>query len=396
MGIILFIIIFSVVVIAHEFGHFIIAKTNGINVVEFSVGMGPCLFSVTRGGTKYAIRLLPIGGACMFEGEDGMNYADEDERKKDGKTEESKGNVLDKKQLEETKLAQDMVANTELGKKSGAFPDAPLMARIGTVVGGPFFNFILAFIFSMMIVGSYGTDMPIIQKVSEGGACEAAGMQDGDKIVSIDGKKIHLYREISLQSMLNKGEPMELIYERDGQQYETTITPVYDEAAGRYYMGLYGVGQYEKKNMLGTMQYSLYEVGYWINTTIKSLELLIQGQVSKDDVQGPVGMAQTVTNIYDQSKPDGIYYIWLNMLNFAILLSANLGVLNLLPFPALDGGRLVFLLVEAVRGKPVPPEKEGLVHLIGMACLMLLMVFVLYNDLSKIFHVSSAVTGVGK
>ena len=102
-------------------------------------------------------------------------------------------------------------------------------------------------------------------------------------------------------------------------------------------------------------------------------------------MSGPVGMAQTVTQIYDQSKPDGIYYIWLNMLNFAILLSANLGVLNLLPFPALDGGRLVFLLVEAVRGKPVPPEKEGLVHMIGMACLMLLMVFVLYNDLTKIF-----------
>lgn len=374
MGILLFFVIFGVVVISHEFGHFMMAKTNGINVVEFSIGMGPCLFSFHRGGTKYAIRLLPIGGACMFEGEDGLNTADDKSDEKE-----------DSKDSQQARLADEMVNNIELGKKSGAFPDAPLLARIATVAGGPIFNFILAFLFSMIIVGSYGSDMPIVQKVMEDGACAAAGMQDGDKFISIDGKKIHLYREVSLQSMLNRGEPLEVVYERDGKTYETLVHPIYHEEEGRYYMGLYGVGVYEKQNIIGTMRYSLYEVKYWIETTIKSLELLIQGRVSKDDVQGPVGMAQTVNTIYDQSKPDGIYYIWLNMLNFAILLSANLGVLNLLPLPALDGGRLVFLFLEAVRGKPIEPEKEGLVHMIGMACLMILMVVVLFNDLSRIF-----------
>ena len=374
MGIVLFLIIFSVVVVAHEFGHFIIAKANGIHVVEFSVGMGPCLLSFSRGGTKYALRLLPIGGACLFEGEDGLNNAQDAQKEDSDATQESVA-----------KTAEEIVTDTQLGKKSGAFPSAPVFARIATVAGGPIFNFILAFLFSMMIVGSYGTDMPIIQQVSEDGAAQQAGLAAGDKVLSLDGKKIHLYREISLYSMLNKGEDINVTYERDGQVYETTVTPIYNSEAGRYYMGLYGVGEYQKKDIFGTMRYSMYEVGYWIHTTIKSLELLVQGQVSKDDVSGPVGMAQTVTQIYDQSKPDGIYYIWLNMLNFAILLSANLGVLNLLPFPALDGGRLVFLLVEAVRGKPVPPEKEGLVHMIGMACLMVLMVFVLYNDLAKIF-----------
>ena len=374
MGIVLFFVIFGVVVIAHEFGHFIIAKANGISVVEFTVGMGPCIFSVKKGGTKYAIRLLPLGGACIFEGEDGI---ERDTEKKEAESGEADP------QLD----VQQAVANTELGskKKPGAFPDAPVFARIATVLAGPVFNFILAFLMSTIIVGSYGTDLPVVQQVSDGGAAQLAGMQDGDRILSMNGKKIHLYREISLASMLNKGEDIAVTYERDGKQYDTVIKPIYDESAGRYYMGLYGVGSYQKFGIFGTVKYSLYEVGYWINTTVKSLELLIQGQVSKDDVSGPVGMAQTVTQIYDQSKPDGIYYIWLNMLNFAILLSANLGVLNLLPFPALDGGRLVFLLVEAVRGKPVPPEKEGLVHMIGMACLMLLMVFVLYNDLTKIF-----------
>lgn len=381
MGIILFLLIFSVIVIAHEFGHFIIAKSNGINVVEFSVGMGPCIVSFTRGGTKYAIRLLPIGGACMFEGEDGLNQA------KDGMEEEddSKKENEQKQTVSNQDVASQVIADTQLGTKSGAFPDAPLFARIATVVAGPIFNFILAFVFSMLIVGSYGTDLPIVQKVSEGGACEKAGIEAGDRIVALDGKKIHLYREISLLSLLNKGEDVQICYERDGVKKDVVVTPIYDEQAGRYYIGLYGVGEYQKFGVLGTVKYSMYEVGYWIKTTIKSLELLIQGQVSKDDVQGPVGMAQTVTTIYDESKPDGIYYIYLNMLNFAILLSANLGVLNLLPFPALDGGRLVFLLLEAVRGKPVPPEKEGLVHFVGMALLMLLMVFVLFNDLSKIF-----------
>lgn len=374
MGIVLFFIIFGVVVIAHEFGHFIIAKANGISVVEFTVGMGSCIFSVKKGGTKYAIRLLPLGGACIFEGEDGIE--------RDTEKKEAKSGEADPQQD-----VQQAVANTELGskKKPGAFPDAPVFARIATVLAGPVFNFVLAFLMSTIIVGSYGTDLPVVQQVSDGGAAQLAGMQDGDRILSMNGKRIHLYREISLASMLNKGEDIAVTYERDGKQYDTVIKPIYDESAGRYYMGLYGVGSYQKFGIFGTVKYSLYEVGYWINTTVKSLELLIQGQVSKDDVSGPVGMAQTVTQIYDQSKPDGIYYIWLNMLNFAILLSANLGVLNLLPFPALDGGRLVFLLVEAVRGKPVPPEKEGLVHMIGMACLMLLMVFVLYNDLTKIF-----------
>ncbi len=369
MGIILFLIIFCVVVIAHEFGHFIIAKMNGIHVVEFSVGMGPCIVSFTKGETKYAIRLLPLGGACMFEGEDGLNLPEEDAEAKE----------------KETSDAAASVRNTELGKKSGAFPDAPVFARIATVVAGPIFNFVLAFFFSMIIVGSYGADMPVVQKVQEGGAAYEAGLRDGDKIISMDGKTIHLYREISLRSMLNRGEDIDMTYERDGKTYQTVITPVYDETAQRYYMGLYGSGQYEKPGFPGTLKYSAYEVGYWIETTFKSLELLIQGQVSKDDVSGPVGMAQTVNDIYTQSKPDGIYYIWLNMLNFAILLSANLGVLNLLPFPALDGGRLVFLAVEAIRGKPIPPEKEGFVHMIGMVCLMALMVFVLYNDIAKLF-----------
>lgn len=374
MGIVLFVIIFGVVVIGHELGHFLLAKANGITVVEFSVGMGPCLFHFTKGGTKYALRLLPIGGACMFEGEDGRELE---------KTETE--SESEKETEKETEDVQQFVKDTQLGKGSGAFPDAPILARFMTIVAGPLFNFILAFLFSLIIVGSIGVDLPQIYQVSEDGAAAASGIQDGDTIVSLNGKKTHLYRDVSLFSMLYEGGDVTVVYERDGREYTTVLTPKYNETEERYYMGLVGNSGYTRVGVLDTIKYSFYEVGYWIETTVKSLEMLVRGKVGRDDVSGPVGMAQTVNTIYTESKPDGIYYIWLNMLNFAILLSANLGVLNLLPLPALDGGRLVFILIEAVRGKPVPPEKEGFVHMLGFVALMLLMVFVFYNDLRRIF-----------
>lgn len=372
MSIILFILIFGVVVISHEFGHMLIAKLNGITVVEFSIGMGPVLCQFHKGGTKYALRLFPIGGACMFEGEVGYS-SDVMQNESEKIEEQSKSGE------------KDFVANTDLEKKSGSFLDAKVGARIATVLAGPIFNFILAFFLSLIIVGGIGSDLPVISQLSEGGAAEAAGLKQGDTIISLNGKKIHLYREISFFSMLNKGEDIQVVYERDGKEYSTTITPKYNQEEGRYYMGILGGYEYTKMDLGGTLLYSGYEVKYQIDNTIKSLQMLVQGRVKKEDVSGPVGMAQAVDTIYNASKPSGAYYIFLNMLSFAILLSANLGVLNLLPLPALDGGRFVFLLIEAVRRKPVPPEKEGIVHFAGFVLLMVLMVFVLFNDLSRIF-----------
>ena len=367
MGIILFIIIFCVVVIAHEFGHFIVAKANGIHVVEFSVGMGPTLFHVDKGDTRYSIKLLPIGGACMFEGEDGLlEQKEEAEADEDSKDAESEKTV-------------------DTFKKSGAFPDAPVWARIATVVAGPLFNFILAFIFSAIIVGSIGTDLPDIGQVGEGTAAEEAGLMAGDTILELNGRKVNLFREISIEAMLNEGEAVTVVYEREGERFSTVLTPKYSETDNRYYFGISATPGYTKFGPLGVMQYSAYEVRYWINTTIRSLGMLFTGKAGVKDMAGPVGMADAVDTIYTESKQDGVYYVWLNMLNFAILLSANLGVLNLIPFPALDGGRLLFLIVEAIRRKPVPPEKEGIFHFVGFALLMVLMLVVLYNDITRLF-----------
>lgn len=345
--ILLFVLIFGLIVISHEFGHFLLAKLNGIRVVEFAVGMGPTLFHFTKGETKYSLKAFPIGGACMFDGEDGV-------------------------------MAENGV------KDEHSFLSAGVWARISAVVAGPLFNFILAFLLALIIVAFSGSDRPVVRMVSPGGAAEAAGMREGDLITGIDGDKIHLSRQVSLISALNRGEEMIIEYERDGVKNKVAVTPYYDKEEGRYYIGL-SPGEYFKCTSFEVFQYAFYEVEYWVDATFKSLKMLFSGRVTKDDVAGPVGIAQIVGETYEEVKPYGLGSVVLSMMNIAILLSVNLGILNLLPVPALDGGRLVFLLVEAVRGKPIPPEKEGMVHFAGMVVLMLLMVLVLFNDISRLF-----------
>ena len=319
MKIIIALLIFSIIIIFHELGHFSLAKANGIRVNEFCLGLGPTILGVTKGETKYSLKLLPFRGACMMEGEDGESTDDR-----------------------------------AFGKKS-------VWARISVVAAGPVFNFIMAFVFSFILLSCNGYDVPKITEVSEGFAAEQAGMQAGDVIVKMNGKHIHFYREVSSYSMFHAGETVEVTYERDGKRYTAELTPLYDEELGRYRYGFVG-GEVEKGNVFKNLLYSGYEVKYWIDTTFGSLKMLATGGVSY-----------------------GYYAAFLQMLYICILISANLGVMNLLPLPALDGGRLVFLIVEAIRGKKVDPDKEGMVHFIGLMLLMLLMVVVMFNDIRKIF-----------
>ncbi len=357
--ILLFLLIFGLVVVAHEFGHFLLAKMNGIRVIEFSVGMGPKLLKFQGKETLYTLRLLPIGGACMFEQEDGLETVGKDENGKEIKAE--------------------VTEPTE-----GSFAAAKVGARIATVVAGPFFNFILAFILSLFVVGMTGSDPTTILDIVDGYPAQQAGLQPGDEIISLNGERVHLYREVSFISSTNQGESIKVVYERDGERYTTTLTPIYEEEAGRYYMGFSG-GRYEKGNALEIIRDSYYEVRYWIKITYKSLLMLFNGQATVKDMSGPVGVAQVVGDVYEEASDYGILTVVASMLNIAILLSANLGVMNLLPIPALDGGRLVFLLIELVRGKPVPKDKEAIIHFVGFALLMILMVVVLYNDIMRLF-----------
>ncbi|MDD2973167.1 MAG: RIP metalloprotease RseP [Lachnospiraceae bacterium] len=358
MTMIVFVLIFSIVVISHELGHFLLAKMNGIHVIEFSVGMGPTILKKKGKDTLYTLKLLPIGGACMFEGEDGL---------------------VSEKNKDEN--GQPVTAQIE-----GSFQNANVWGRISTVFAGPFFNLILAFLLSLIIVGYGYTDKPVVQDVMSGYPAESAGIQPGDTILRVNGERIRLYREVSLISFVNRGENLEIQYERDGKSYTTQIKPAYDQQTGRYYIGLQGAGEYVKCKGLQVFQYGAYEVRYWLISTFKSIGMMFQGKVKADDLSGPVGIAQVIGDAIEETKPLGLPTVVLTMINIAILLSVNIGVLNLLPLPALDGGRLVFLFIEVVRGKPVPPEKEGMVHFAGFVLLMLLMVFVLYNDIMRLFR----------
>lgn len=351
MTLILFIIIFGAVVIAHEFGHFLLAKANGIHVVEFAVGMGPTICSFRKKETKYSLKLFPIGGACMFEGEDGLET-------KEGESGE------------------------------GSFLKASVWGRISTVLAGPVFNFILAFFIALIMVSM--TDFvairdPIATKVAEGGGAEAAGLQDGDRIISINGEKLGLYQEISLYMQASySGGDLEIVYERDGKKYTTTLTPQFSASSGMYQLGVMNYDFVEPKG-LSILKYAWYEMRYSVKATYKSLGMIFKGKVRRQDVAGPVGIAVNVVGkTYEEAKNYGWQSVVLSMLNITLMLSVNLGILNLLPVPALDGGRLVFLLVEVIRGKPVPPEKEGMVHFVGLMFFMVLMVFIFFNDISNI------------
>lgn len=432
MNILIAILVLSVIVIIHEFGHFIIARANGVAVSEFSLGLGPAIIKSKNKGTVFSLRLLPFGGACIMAGED-------------GNTETAEG--IDKNSL---------------------FANKNVWQRISIIAAGPIFNFVLAFIMAVFIIGSIGYDPCVVYNTSEGSPSALAGLQSGDKVTKVNGQKIYFYKQFSLYYQLHTGEVLNITYERDGQTYTTKVEPKYvvedvyqlgvylseggvisglsdagpamlagfivgdkivsvngtamnstddviaairackgekievvvERESGQttinvtpkiahtesYVTGLSFANLRVKVNPIKTIGYSFVEVNYWIKTVFESLKMLFTGKVTKDDVAGPVGIVSTISEVVEESKSDGLLYVLLNLANYIVMISANLGVMNLLPIPALDGGRLLFLIIEALRGKPIDQKKEGMVHLIGMALLLLLMFFVMFNDISRLFR----------
>lgn len=276
-----------------------------------------------------------------------------------------------------------MVGEEEESEEEGSFGSKSVWARITVVAAGPIFNFLLAFVLSVIIVGNIGYDDTVVD-VTPGYPAAEAGMQDGDEIVRMDGSRTYVYREVSLFNSLYQGRTAEVTYRRDGAEYTVRLAPVKDES-GYYRYGFEKSSARTKGTAVQTIKYSFAELRYWLKATVQSLQKLLQGQVALDDVSGPVGIVDAIGNTYEESRSDGWYYVTLNMIIMSILLSVNLGVMNLLPIPALDGGRLVFLLIEAVRGRALPQEKESMVHFLGFVVLMGLMVVVLLNDIRHLF-----------
>lgn len=438
ISIIIALIIFSVLVIIHEFGHFIVAKKCGVVVNEFSVGMGPRIVSrVAKSGTRYSLKALPIGGSCAMLGEDEDN------------------------------------------NEEGSFNSKSIWARMAIVFAGPFFNFILAFLLALIVIGAKGADVAYVTHVEQGSPAYMMGLRDGDRITNYNGATITFGREIALEEMVNpigkdeitvtyrrdflgrklfqgddekhtiSFQPMEsesyilgisysrgdskaeiekvpkdsamdkagiragdvvteingkkitsgnklekyfdkypldgsevtIKLDRNGKEIEVKVIP---QMTKQYDDGIeYNIVR-EKQSLGGVLKYSLIEMRYEINTVLKSLKMLVTGKVSANEISGPVGIVNIIGDTYTATKSAGVSITILTLLNLAIMLSANLGVMNLLPIPALDGGRLFIYIIEIIIRRPIPKDKEGMIHFIGFILLMALMLFLVFNDVRKL------------
>ena len=355
LGYLAAVVVLGGIILFHEFGHYLLARLNGIAVVEFSVGFGPRLLSWVsqKTGIRYSLKLLPLGGSCAMLGEFGE---DEDEKEE----------VPDVKGV--------------------SFFDKGPLAKMAVIAAGPIFNFILAFVFSFVILSWAGIDLPVLAGTSEGMPAQTAGLQEGDVITKLDGRKIHLSREISMYLMYSGQDSVQVEYQRYDESSaswttgDTVIQPELKD--GRYYLGVILRGyRSAAESPLQLLQYSAYEVRYWILTVIDSLKMIAGGKVSTNDIAGPVRIVTIIDQTVEENTQYGFVTVVMNLLNLMVMFSANLGVMNLLPFPALDGGRLVFLLWELVTRHPVSQRVEGAVNMAGMALLMTFMVFVIFNDL---------------
>ena len=428
MKIIIAILIFSLLILFHELGHFLLAKACGVGVTEFALGMGPKLVSWGKGETKYAVKALPFGGSCTMVGEDEENPA------------------------------------------PNAFGNKKAWQRFLVIVAGPCFNFLLAFLCSLIFIGVGGVNEPVVYSVgkeaaeagirkddiiksiggtkitigreiplyvynhpldgtaeivlerngeiltktvnthregwrmgisymadetgcrlstiSEGSAAESAGLRAGDVLVSINGTKIESGKQLSAYFEENPmdGSLLDLVVMRDGAELHFSFQPSHYETEELGFDAEYFYDETSRIGFGDLIRYSAKEVTYWIRYTLMSLRMLISGQVGVQDLSGPVGIVDTIGQAVEEGeKSGGFKDAALNVLMLMILLNANLGLMNLLPIPALDGGRLIFILIELITRKRVPQKFEGLVHLIGFILLMALMVFVLFNDVLRLF-----------
>lgn len=448
VNVILAILVLSVIIIVHEFGHFIVAKANGVAVVEFALGFGPKLVSFKKGETEYCIKMLPFGGSCMMLGDEFME---------DLPSDEDDDNTKDEKERElESKYDADR-----------AFANKSVWSRIAIIAAGPLFNFLLALILAIILIGVQGYDPCIVDKVYDNSPAQSAGLMEGDKILKINNDNISFSREYSFYRYYHAKDTMNITYERDGQKYTTVLTPEYTktqsykigiiiasdcvvdsvtddspakkagmkdndiirsvngvnvqnstefteyltQAGGEtveigverggqnvtlsvtpeyvetesYYTGLVSFGSVVKATPAETVVNAFKEVGYWIEVVVKSVGMMFTGQVGINDLSGPVGTVSVMSSVVEESKSGGFVSVLMSLFYLAIMISANLGVMNLLPLPALDGGRLVFFVLEVLRGKPVKKEHEGMVHFVGMVLLMILMVYVLFKDIRGLF-----------
>lgn len=421
-----FIFVFCVIVIVHELGHFIFAKLSGILVREFSIGMGPKLFSHRgKDGTTYTLRLLPIGGYVRMAGageeEAELHPGQPLSVELNAENVVTRINTSSKVQLthsvplelleidleeelfikgningDSTQTTRYAVAHdasiieadgTEIliAPKDVQFQSAKLYKRILTNVAGPLFNFILTFVIFLIVLGMQGGDQvpdpsSVIAGIVKDGAADVAGLKAGDHVTAIDGQTVTTFEELSKEIQKHEAEEVSLTVERGDETLEIKLKPQMvkqDDGSKQVMIGIQG-GHTIFKPLSVVEMISTAALKTWTGATaiFIALKNLISG-FSLDQLGGPVMIFQLSSQVADQG--------FITILNFMAFLSVNLGIMNLLPIPGLDGGKLLLNFVEGIRRKPLSPENESKITLVGLALLMILMVLVTWNDIMRFF-----------
>jgi regulator of sigma E protease len=415
--VIAFVLIFGALVFFHELGHLLLANRAGILCREFAIGFGPKILSFKKNETVYTIRLLPIGGFVRMAGEDpevievkpghnvGLLFNNENKVEKiilNNKEKYPQARIIE---VENADLEHSMfISGYEFGEEdyikrfdvsetsyfivdgqeiqiapyNRQFQSKKVGQRIAAIFAGPLMNFLLAFVilFSLGLLQGAPVDDPKLGLLTDDGSAKEAGLLEGDVIQSIEGQSTSSWEEVVKIIQENPDKELTFEVERGGEILSFEVVPeatkVGEETIGR-------IGAYNPvdKSFSSSIKYGFIETYTWTKEILIGFGKLVTGQFSIDMLSGPVG----IYDMTDQVAESGT----LNLLRWAALLSINLGIVNLLPLPALDGGRLLFLFIEALRGKPIDRQKEGVVHFIGFSLLMLLMLVVTWNDIQRLF-----------
>ncbi len=323
------VLIFCFLIFVHELGHFLCAKAVGVKVNEFSLGMGPLLFQRKKGDTEYSLRALPIGGYVKMEGED------------------------------------------EDSNDPNAFHNKPFWAKALVLVAGSFMNLVTTIVIIALMAGAVGMQTNVIESVADGSPAEQAGILPGDEIIRINDQPVKEWSEIISLITASKGDTLSLTVERDNKNVDLTSNVIENESGRR----VIGVTSQIKKSPGMAIKTGFMTTGDIAKQMVDYLGQLFTGKGSVNDLVGPVGI---VSIINDQAKLGLIYIV-----NFTALISLNLAIVNMLPFPALDGGRLLFLIIRLITGRAVSDELEAKIHYAGMLVLFALMFYIVIQDVDR-------------
>jgi regulator of sigma E protease len=353
-----FLVMLSILIVLHELGHFVLARRNGVRVNEFAVGFGPKLLAWTspKTGTVYTLRALPIGGFCAMEGEDNK--------------------------VSEAQQQRDFLSHTAVSEEN--FQAKPPWRRLAIILAGPFANFVLCYAILLIGALAFGVasdkPMPVVGEVLPKSPAAIAGIRPGDRIIAVDDVAVKSGKMLVDTIHHALGKKLDIIYERDGVRTEVYVTPrSCPPQVGKNYgcIGFQPVPAYERVSFLAALRQSADGFVSIADQTFGGIALLVtQFSQYAPQIAGPIGMGQVAATVQDWG--------WGPYFSLAATISFALGLFNLLPIPALDGGRAAFIIAELIRGRPVDPEKEAMVHIAGFAALMALIMLVAFHDIARI------------